>query len=287
MSDTISAFLAVTNRENDPGVGSLPIAAARVAESPGLSRRERDAARASCARRDAWLPVFVDFAWQRVRSPTAAVLVLLQVACKLVLQYYLPRVGLPSVPVCSDAVQLYAAARPDAMAFSAADAAVADNFLASSLNAYFAYLFFALMGLSRWNAPAWAVVGAVSALAAFILACVAEAPFCFRLAGAPAQLISSPELGDLSGNYSPAVALYNLARWGCTGAVAALLGMQAAAVVREWRGGGGGGGGGEGPKVTAWVVPPEGDVRDLLRPAAGPIAPDPREELCRLQNPSA
>ena len=237
MSDTISAFLAVTNRENDGGHNSLPTAAARVAETPGLPRRERDAARASCARREAWLPVLADFAWQRMRSPAAAVLVLLQVACKLVLQFYLPRVGLPSVPVCADAVQLYAEARPDAMSFSASDAALVDQFLPSSLDAYLAYLFFALMGLSRWNAPAWAVVGFVSALAAFILGCVAEAPFCFRLAGAPAQLISSPELGDLSGNYSPAVALYNLVRWGCTGAVAALLGVQAAAVVREWRGG--------------------------------------------------
>ena len=115
-ADTLTTFLAVTNRENN--APPLPPPAARVAERPGLSRAERDAQRLCCSRVDSYVPVLVDFAWQRWRSPTAAVLVLLQVACKLVLQAYFPRLGLPAIMVCPSAVQLYAAQHPETMAFS-------------------------------------------------------------------------------------------------------------------------------------------------------------------------
>ena len=143
-TDSLSAFLSVTNRENSES-SPLPPAVKRVREQPGLTKSERERQRMCCARLDSFLPVLIDFAWERCRSRVALVLVLLQAGAKLILQAYFPQLGLPAVLLCGDATGLYVSQNPDSgVVFTDADRTYLSSYSEPCLNSYFVYRFFAL-----------------------------------------------------------------------------------------------------------------------------------------------
>jgi hypothetical protein len=109
-ADTLTTLLQASSSGASKRAGSsslLPPEAAHLAEASSFSSAERSAQKAFCAatlNRGSWLPVLADLGWERTRSRLATVLLLLQVFLKLLLQVYLPRIGLASIIVCGQAL---------------------------------------------------------------------------------------------------------------------------------------------------------------------------------------
>lgn len=102
-----SSFLAAAAGKGDPS-GADAVVLDVVEPSPFTAderaQQRRFCARVTCERGRCPLPVLADFAWGRTRSRLATVLVLVQVFSQLILQQYLPLLGLPAVAPCGYAL---------------------------------------------------------------------------------------------------------------------------------------------------------------------------------------
>ena len=190
---------------------------------------ERARQRRSCGRACGWVPVVLDLSWEHVRSRFAVAILLLQVACTVLLQVYLPKFGLDPIPFCvfgADANGLDLGLSVDE----------ALRILNAFKGVWYAYFAISFVALQKWNGELWLMPATVMAWASFGVSVRLDAPSCIELAKLPPftiPLTVGDDDGATSDTSSTLYAFYNLLSMILTGIVALELTRLTVAVVRK------------------------------------------------------